>query len=64
MLRRKDRKRGQSTLEYVIMFTGVITILMVFLRSGGPFRTSTEKTFNAAINGMEKMANRLGNSRP
>ena len=62
--RRKNRKKGQSTLEYIIMFTGVIAILIVFLSPTGPFRKSTEKTFNQAINGMETMANRLGNSRP
>ena len=63
MLRRKNRKKGQSTLEYIIMFTGVITILIVFLAPNGPFRASLNKTFNQAINGMEVMSNRLANSR-
>ncbi len=64
MLRKKSRKKGQSTIEYVIMFSGVIAILIVFLANGGPFRSSLSRTFNQAINGMEAMSNRLANSRP
>ncbi len=64
MFRRKNRKKGQSTLEYIIMFTGVIAILIVFLSPSGPFRSSLNKTFNQAINGMETMSSRLANSRP
>ncbi len=58
-------KRGQSTVEYIILVAGVIAILIFFVGSGNsPFRTSLNKTYNSATQGMENMASRLAASRP
>lgn len=61
-LRRK--KKGQSTLEYIILVTGVIVVLIFFLKPGGIFNTAFNATLSSGTNGMGDMANRLGDSRP
>jgi ABC-type branched-subunit amino acid transport system permease subunit len=61
-LRRK--KKGQSTLEYIILVTGVIVVLIVFLRPNGVFNNAFNATLTSGTNGMGDMANRLGGSRP
>jgi len=58
-------KKGQSTLEYIILVTGVVAILIAFLTSDqSPFRQAYNNTLRSATNGMENMANRLQQSRP
>ena len=57
------KKKGQSTLEYIIMITGVIAVLIIFLGPGGIFKSAFGNTLEQGTNGMEDMANRLRNSR-
>lgn len=57
------KKKGQSTLEYIIMVTGVVVVLILFLGPNGIFRTAYNNTLGQGTNGMEDMANRLRNSR-
>ena len=58
-------KKGQSTVEYIILVAGVIAILIVFVGSdSSPFRQALNRTYNTATQGMEDMANRLAISRP
>jgi len=57
------KKKGQSTLEYIIMVTGVVVVLILFLGPNGIFRTAYNRTLGQGTNGMEDMANRLRNSR-
>lgn len=66
MFKMKSRKKkGQSTLEYIILVTGVIAILIVFLNPGtGIFNTAFNETLSSGTNGMTTMADRLGKSRP
>ncbi len=65
MVNSKNRKKkGQSTLEYIILVTGVIAILIVFLSpTNGIFTTAFNTTLQQGTNGMDDMANRLRNSR-
>ena len=57
-------KKGQSTVEYLILVAGVIAILLYFVGNpGSPFRNALNQTYLSATNGMETMANRLANSR-
>ena len=59
------KKTGQSTVEYVLLVTAVIVILVFFLVSGNsPFKTKINETLNSGTEGMVDMANRLRNSRP
>lgn len=62
---KNKKKKGQSTLEYIILVTGVIAILIVFLNpNGGIFNTAFNATLASGTNGMTDMANRLATSRP
>jgi hypothetical protein len=60
----KRKKKGQSTIEYIVLVTGVIAILIVFLGSGGIFQSAYNRALQQGTNGMEDMANRLATSRP
>ena len=57
-----QKKKGQSTVEYIILVAAVIAAVLFFV--AGPFRTATENTFQTGTNGMTDMANRLQRSRP
>lgn len=63
-MKQQKKKKGQSTLEYIILVTGVIAILLIFLNpSGGIFTTAFNSTIAQGTNGMTDMANRLRHSR-
>lgn len=58
------RKKGQSTLEYIILVTGVIAILIVFLNpTNGIFNQAFNNTLRTGTDGMANMAARLNASR-
>ncbi|MBF0486416.1 MAG: class III signal peptide-containing protein [Candidatus Omnitrophica bacterium] len=53
-------KKGQSTLEYVILVTAVIVVIISLLVSPtSPFKQKLNSTINSAIEGMDTMAQRL-----
>ena len=56
-------KRGQSTLEYIILVTAVVAVLLVFLGPTGIFRSSYNTTLNTVTAGMTNMSLRMVNSR-
>ena len=59
------KKKGQSTLEYIILVAGVIAILIVFLNpTSGVFTKAFNTTLQHGTNGMQNMADRLSSSRP
>lgn len=73
MVKNRDRKkrnlvpsrhrRAQSTLEYLILISGVLAVLIIFLKpSGGVFTDAFNKTLGDLTNGMTKVANKLVNS--
>ena len=57
-------KRGQSTLEYIILVTAVIAVLLVFLGPSGVFQNVFNNTLSDVSGVMNKMANRYVNSIP
>jgi uncharacterized protein (UPF0333 family) len=60
MVKNKKKKKGQSTLEYIILVTGVIAVLIVFLNpKSGVFTTAFNSTLSSGTNGMVNMAGRL-----
>ena len=61
-LRRK--RKGQSTVEYIILIAAVLAALIIFLGPNGPFKTAFNSTLTTGTNGMTDMANRLMTSRP
>jgi uncharacterized protein (UPF0333 family) len=64
MVQKNKKKKGQSTLEYIILVTGVIAILIIFLNpTTGIFNSAFNQTLRTGTNGMIDMANRLQTSR-
>lgn len=62
--KQQNKKKGQSTLEYIILVTGVIAVLLLFLNpSTGVFKDAFDQTLTDGTNGMTDMANRLRYSR-
>ncbi len=57
-------KRGQSTLEYIILVTAVVAVLLVFLGPTGFFQNTFNKTLGDVSGVMNMMANRYVNSIP
>jgi len=56
-------KKGQSTLEYIILVTAVIVVIISFLvSSASPFRVQLNKTINGTVSMMDTMTIRLSNS--
>ncbi len=63
--KRNQKKKGQSTLEYIILVTGVIAVLIIFLKpNGGIFTKAFDGVLNSAKDGMVNMSNRLSGSWP
>ena len=60
----KPKRKGQSTVEYIILVAAVIAALIVFLAPNGPFKNAFSNTLSTGTNGMDDMANRLQTSRP
>ena len=59
-MKQQKKKKGQSTLEYIILVTGVIAVLFGLLNpTTGVFTQGFEDTIGQGTNGMTDMANRL-----
>ena len=57
------KRKGQSTVEYIILVAAVLAVLIFFLRPGGPFAKSVNAALDEGTQSMEDMGERLGNSR-
>jgi uncharacterized protein (UPF0333 family) len=56
----RRHKRGQSTLEYVLLVTAVIVVLIALvLNKQSPFQNALNSTLTTGINGMTVFSNRL-----
>lgn len=71
MLRKKKiakravhKRKGQSTVEYIILVAAVIAVILLFVGgTNSPFRAAFNETLTTGTNGMVNMANRLYLSR-
>lgn len=53
-------KKGQSTLEYVILVTAVIVVIITLVvANDSAFRQTMNVTYNTAIDGVNQMSDRL-----
>lgn len=57
-------KKGQSTLEYIILVTAVVAVLLVFLGPAGIFQNTFNSTLKDVSGVMNMMSNRYVNSIP
>jgi len=53
---------GQSTIEYVIVITAVIVVILAIAGKNGIFRKALEKTHEKSMDGMTDMADRFYNA--
>lgn len=51
------KQSGQSTLEYVIVLTAIIAVVLAF--AGGLLRTNVQNSLNHVANEMETQVNRI-----
>ncbi len=51
------RKKGQSTLEYVIILTAIIGVVLVF--AGGVMKTNTKKSLEHVGQQMENQVTKI-----
>jgi competence protein ComGC len=56
------KKKGQSTVEYIILVAAVIGAILVFVPT--TFKNAFNSTLATGTNGMQNMAGRLQSSRP
>ena len=57
-------KRGQSTLEYIVLVTAVIAVMLVFLGPSGFFQKTVNSTLSDVTKTMNMLSNRYANSIP
>lgn len=57
------KKKGQSTLEYIILVTGVTALMVAILTTSGGFNQAINATIEGTAAGMGNMVNRLRASR-
>jgi hypothetical protein len=59
----RGHKRGQSTLEYVLLVTAVIVVIIwLVVAPNSPFRATVNGTMMNSLNAMNVMSNRLSGS--
>lgn len=56
------KRKGQSTVEYVLLVAAILGALVFFLRPGGDFGKAFCAALNEGTDGMVNMANRLKGS--
>ncbi len=59
----KNRK-GQSTVEYILLVTAVLVVIIFFVGPTGVFRGKLNSTLDEVTNGMANMGSRIAGSRP
>lgn len=51
--------KGQSTVEYILLVTAVIAVIILFTANGGLFQTRLNSVFNTTTQDMLNVASRL-----
>jgi len=58
-----NKRKGQSTVEYIVLVTAVLSVAILFLTSPtGPFQTRLNSTLGTVTGQMTNMADRLSTS--
>lgn len=60
---KQGKRKGQSTLEYIILVTAIVAVAVIFLRpsSGSKMYDTVEGSYNTVADGVNKMTNKLSN---
>ncbi|OGX08100.1 MAG: hypothetical protein A2Z88_07365 [Omnitrophica WOR_2 bacterium GWA2_47_8] len=59
MVNKTRKKKGQSTIEYILLVTAVIIIFLLFLGRGGIFQHALGNTLLTTQDAMQNAANKL-----
>lgn len=54
---RVEQQKAQSTIEYILLLTAVVVVVIVFINPQGDFRKTTEKILNQTADQISNMAN-------
>lgn len=57
----RKNKNAQQTLEYLVLVTGVVALLIVFFGPNGTFRASFNRTTDYAVESMQNSAEDVAN---
>jgi len=60
----KKGRKGQSTVEYIVLVTAVLGALIIFLGPKGIFRGTMDETYERGASSLNEMSKRLSDSRP
>jgi len=58
-MKENQRKSAQSTVEYILLVTAVITVVIFMTGPNSIFQNRLTNTINIATNGMENLATNL-----
>ena len=61
-VRTKQKRKGQSTVEYIVLVAAVIAVVFLFLKPGGLFQNTLNGSLKASANTMNTISNRLWSS--
>ena len=53
----KKNAPGQSTIEYIVLVSAVLAVLIIFLGPGGLMHQRVGETLNMAVNSIGNMVN-------
>jgi uncharacterized protein YoxC len=56
---KKGNKKGQSTVEYILLAAAVIGALVIFLKPGGAFNNTLDATLNEVTDEMTVMSGQM-----
>ncbi|MDP8265181.1 MAG: class III signal peptide-containing protein [Candidatus Aceula lacicola] len=56
---RLRNKKGQSTLEYIILVTAIVAVMIIFLSPGGKLQTVVEDSYNTVADEVTDAAGAL-----
>jgi len=59
---RIKNKRGQSTVEYILLVTAVIVVIIVFVGQGGQFQSQLNSSLNSVTVDINDLGDKLHTS--
>ncbi|MBF0385221.1 MAG: class III signal peptide-containing protein [Candidatus Omnitrophica bacterium] len=56
------KRKGQSTVEYIILVAAILAVILFFLRPNGPFSNAFNTTLGDGAKGMTNMSGKIAGS--
>ena len=58
----RQNKKGQNAVEYMLVFTVVVVVVIMALRPRGFMTKSIDESLELSVQGLEQMANGVGST--